>query len=44
MGWYWLVLEAAVALGLLLFIVWFTFPKPKKDKKDKQGKRDDEPK
>jgi len=32
MGWYWLVLEAAVALGLLLFIVWFTFPK--KDKRD----------
>lgn len=36
MGWYWLVVEAAVALGLLLFIVWYTFPK--------KDKRDDEPK
>lgn len=36
MGWYWLVVEAAVALGLLLFIVWYTFPK--------KDKGDDEPK
>lgn len=29
----WLVLEAGVALFLLILIVWFTLPK--KDKKDK---------
>jgi len=34
MGWF--LLEAAVALGLLVFIVWFTLPK--KDKKDDQPK------
>ncbi len=34
MGWF--VLEAVVALGLLVFIVWFTLPK--------KDKRDDEPK
>ena len=32
----WFLLEAAVALGLLVFIVWFTLPK--KDKKDDQPK------
>jgi len=36
MGWYWLVLEAGVALGMGLFIVWFTFPR--------KEKRDDDPK
>jgi hypothetical protein len=27
----WLLLEAGVALGLLIFIVWFTLPRKKKD-------------
>ncbi len=26
----WLLLEAGIALGLLIFIVWFTLPKSKK--------------
>jgi hypothetical protein len=30
MGWF--LLEAGVALGLIVFIVWFTLPK--KDKRD----------
>lgn len=34
MGWF--LLEAGVALGLLVFIVWFTLPK--KDKHDDQPK------
>ncbi len=34
MGWF--VLEAVVALGLLVFIVWFTLPK--KDKRDDESK------
>lgn len=32
-----LAIEAAVALGLFLFIIWWTLPKKKKkDKKDKK--------
>lgn len=31
----WLMLEAGVALGLLIFIVWFTLPR--KNKKDDQA-------
>jgi hypothetical protein len=31
----WLVLEAAVALGLLVFIVWWTMPRQKKPDNDK---------
>lgn len=27
----WLLLEAGVAVGLLIFIVWFTLPRKKKD-------------
>lgn len=27
----WLLLEAGVALGLLIFIVWFTLPRKNKD-------------
>lgn len=27
----WLLLEAGIALGLLIFIVWFTLPRKKKD-------------
>jgi len=34
MGWF--VLEAFIALGLLVFIVWFTLPK--KDKRDDESK------
>lgn len=29
----WLLLEAGVALGLLIFIVWFTLPRQKPSKK-----------
>jgi len=32
MGFVWFMLEAGVALGLLIFIVWYTLPK--KDKKN----------
>ncbi len=28
----WFLLEAGVALGLIVFIVWFTLPKKKKPK------------
>ena len=27
----WLLMEAGVALGLLILIVWFTLPKKKRD-------------
>lgn len=30
----WLLLEAGVALGLLIFIVWFTLPRRKKKDDD----------
>ncbi len=32
----WLILEAALALGLLIFIVWYTLPKKKKDDRDER--------
>ena len=37
----WLLLEAGVALSLLILIVWFTLPKKDKSKKIK---KDDVPK
>jgi hypothetical protein len=40
----WLLLEAGVALGLLIFIVWFTLPRPKpnqKPHKDPHENKDD---
>ena len=36
-GMMWLLLEAGVALALLIFIVWWTMPRP-----DKSRKPDDE--
>ncbi len=32
----WLVLEAGVALALLVFIVWWTWPRQKKPGSDKE--------
>jgi len=38
----WLIfLEAGVALGLLLFIVWWTWPSGPKEPKDKEAPRND---
>ena len=31
---FWLLLEAGVALVLLLLIVWWTWPRPPRDKQD----------
>ena len=35
-----LLLEAGVALALLLFIVWWTWPRREPDKDDANDKRD----
>ena len=32
----WLLLEAGVALALLLGIVWWTWPRPRPDEKDRE--------
>ena len=37
----WLLLEAGVALALLLFIVWWTWPRSKSDDRGEGGKRGD---
>ena len=34
----WLLLEAGVALALLVFIVWWTWPRPKRDTRNESGK------
>jgi hypothetical protein len=31
---FWLLLEAGVALAILLLIVWWTWPRPPRDKRD----------
>ena len=36
-----LVLEAGVALALLLFIVWWTWPRRKQRDGDEHGRRED---
>jgi hypothetical protein len=33
----WLLLEAAIAVGLLIFIVWWTLPRKKSDNKRDEG-------
>ena len=35
----WLLLEAGVALALLVFIVWWTMPRPKKPRNGDSGRR-----
>jgi hypothetical protein len=35
----WLLLEAGVALALLVFIVWWTWPRQKKPRNDGGGER-----
>jgi hypothetical protein len=37
----WFVLEAAAALGALIFIVWWTWPKAKRDDTPDQAPRND---
>jgi hypothetical protein len=32
----WVLLEAGIALGLAIFIVWWTLPRAKKDDQDKK--------
>jgi hypothetical protein len=32
----WVLLEAGIALGLAIFIVWWTLPRGKKDDQDKK--------
>jgi hypothetical protein len=40
-GMAWLLLEAGVALALLIFIVWWTMPRPKKPRRgDSEGRND----
>ena len=34
---FWLLFEAGVALALLLFIVWWTWPRAPRDKGDRPG-------
>lgn len=38
----WFLIEAGVALALLIFIVWFTFPRHKKQARRANDRRDDE--
>jgi hypothetical protein len=37
----WLLLEAGVALGLLLFIVWWTMPRRNQHRDKSDGRRED---
>ena len=37
----WLLLEAGVALALLIFIVWWTVPRPKKPRGKNNERRGD---
>ena len=39
----WLLLEAGVALALLLWIVWWTWPRAKKNDAGSDGERRDRP-
>jgi hypothetical protein len=38
---WWLLLEAGVALGLLIFIVWWTWPRAKRDARRQDDKSGD---
>ena len=40
-GMTWLLLEAGVALGLLIFIVWWTVPRDKRPRDPDKERRDD---
>ena len=37
----WLLLEAGVALALLIFIVWWTMPRPKKPRDGESERRNE---
>lgn len=36
----WLLLEAGVALGLLIFFVWWTLPRRRGRESDEKGRKD----
>jgi hypothetical protein len=38
---FWLLLEAGVALALLLFIVWWTWPRRERDVSRDEARRDE---